>query len=48
MLGWKEKVSWSDGLAMTVDWYKKNTGRYGNIDSALVAHPRAGIEKGVN
>ena len=27
---------------MTVDWYKKYTGRYGNIEGALVAHPRAG------
>lgn len=36
------QVSWEDGLRMTVDWYKKHTGRYGNIESALVAHPRAG------
>jgi len=39
-LGWTEKVSWEDGLRETVEWYKKNTSRYGNIDAALVAHPR--------
>jgi dTDP-D-glucose 4,6-dehydratase len=41
-LGWKEQVSWEDGLRMTVDWYKEHTKRYGNIESALVPHPRAG------
>lgn len=39
-LGWTEKTSWEDGLKETVEWYKKNTSRYGNIDAALVAHPR--------
>lgn len=39
-LGWEEEMSWEDGLLRTVEWYKKNTYRYGNIDSALVAHPR--------
>lgn len=39
-LGWKEEMSWEDGLKATVDWYKKYTFRYGNIDAALVAHPR--------
>jgi dTDP-glucose 4,6-dehydratase len=39
-LGWKEEMSWEDGLKTTVDWYKKYTGRYGNIEDALVAHPR--------
>ena len=39
-LGWKEKMSWEDGLKATVEWYKKYTSRYGNIDAALVAHPR--------
>jgi len=39
-LGWEEKMSWQDGLKATVDWYKKYTYRYGNIDAALVAHPR--------
>ena len=38
-LGWKEQVSWEEGLRMTVDWYMKHNGRYGNIDSALVPHP---------
>eukprot|EP00541_Cyclophora_tenuis_P014056 CAMPEP_0116564588 /NCGR_PEP_ID=MMETSP0397-20121206/13386_1 /TAXON_ID=216820 /ORGANISM="Cyclophora tenuis, Strain ECT3854" /LENGTH=357 /DNA_ID=CAMNT_0004091187 /DNA_START=23 /DNA_END=1096 /DNA_ORIENTATION=- len=39
-LGWKEEMSWEEGLRTTVEWYKKYTGRYGNIDNALVAHPR--------
>ncbi len=39
-LGWKEEMSWEEGLQKTVDWYKMNTGRYGDITNALVAHPR--------
>lgn len=39
-LGWKEEMSWEEGLKTTVEWYKKCTSRYGNIDAALVAHPR--------
>jgi UDP-glucose 4,6-dehydratase len=47
-LGWKEQMSWEEGLQVTFDWYKKYNHRYGNIESALVAHPRAGIDKGMN
>lgn len=47
-LGWREEVSWEEGLKMTFDWYKKNSVRFGNIENALVAHPRAGLDKGVN
>ena len=39
-LGWTEKMSWEEGLKHTVEWYKKNTYRYGDISNALVAHPR--------
>lgn len=39
-LGWVEQMSWEEGLRTTVEWYKKYTSRYGNIDNALVAHPR--------
>lgn len=39
-LGWREEMSWEEGLKITVEWYKKYTSRYGNIDNALVAHPR--------
>jgi len=39
-LGWEEKMSWEDGLKETVDWYKKYTSRYPNVEAALVAHPR--------
>jgi UDP-glucose 4,6-dehydratase len=44
-LGWKEEVTWEDGLNQTVQWYKLYTHRYGNIDQALVAHPRIGMGK---
>ena len=44
-LGWKEEMPWDVGLQTTVDWYLKYTSRYGNIDSALIAHPRQGAEK---
>ena len=47
-LGWKEEVSWEDGLQKTFDWYVKNSSRFGDIESALVAHPRAGLDKGSN
>jgi UDP-glucose 4,6-dehydratase len=47
-LGWKEEMSWAEGLKSTFEWYQKNTHRFGNIDNALVAHPRAGLDKGVN
>jgi len=39
-LGWKEQVTWEEGLAKTVEWYTKYSNRYGNIEAALVAHPR--------
>jgi len=39
-LGWKEEMDWEEGLKKTVDWYVKYTHRYGNIENALVAHPR--------
>jgi len=41
-LGWVEQMNWEEGLHLTVEWYKKYTSRYGNIDQALVAHPRIG------
>lgn len=44
-LGWVEEMSWDEGLKNTVDWYKSHTIRYGNIDAALVAHPRFGEKK---
>jgi len=47
-LGWQEQMSWEDGLRITFDWYRQFSGRYGNIENALVAHPRVGIDKGAN
>ena len=35
-------MSWDEGLKTTVEWYKKHTDRYPNIEQALVPHPRAG------
>ena len=45
-LGWVEEMSWEEGLAHTVDWYRKYSSRYSNIEQALVAHPR--IESAVS
>jgi len=39
-LGWEEEMPWEEGLAKNVNWYKMRTSRYGNIERALVAHPR--------
>eukprot|EP01036_Dinobryon_divergens_P025533 gene25533-34090_t len=47
-LGWREQVSWEEGLKRTHEWYIKNSARFGDIDSALQAHPRAGLDKGTN
>jgi len=44
-LGWTEQVSWEEGLTKTVEWYKTYSSRYGNIEQALVAHPRIGMNK---
>lgn len=42
-LGWKELCPFPDGLEVTVKWFMKNSGRFGNLENALVAHPRAGL-----
>jgi len=47
-LGWREEVTWEEGLAKTFEWYRTYSYRYGDIDAALVAHPRAGLDKGNN
>ena len=39
-LGWREKVSWEEGIQLTFEWYKQFSHRYKNLESALVAHPR--------
>lgn len=35
------QVSWEDGLQQTIDWYRKYSSRYGDLESALVPHPVA-------
>jgi dTDP-D-glucose 4,6-dehydratase len=47
-LGWKEQIEWEEGLRRTFEWFKRFSSRFGDIENALVAHPRAGIDKGVN
>ena len=47
-LGWREQVTWDEGLRRTHEWYIKNSSRFGDIESALQAHPRAGLDKGTN
>ena len=42
-LGWHEEVAWDDGLRRTVDWYRCNSGNWGDLTQALVAHPRRGL-----
>ena len=40
-LGWREVVSWEDGLAETIEWYRHQAqDRWGNIEQALVPHPK--------
>jgi len=41
-LGWKEEMTWEEGLRKTVEWYKNYTSRYENIEAVLVAHPSQG------
>jgi UDP-glucose 4,6-dehydratase len=44
-LGWGELVTWEEGLRLTVNWYQEHSDRFGDIEQALVAHPRAGLSK---
>jgi len=46
-LGWVENTSWEDGLRETIEWYKVHTARFGDIEAALVAHPRFGDNSAV-
>lgn len=42
-LGWTEEVPFEEGLRRTIEWYKTNTTNWGNVDEAIVAHPRRGV-----
>jgi hypothetical protein len=42
-LGWREEVTWDEGIRKTIEWYKVNSGNWGDLSSALVAHPRRGL-----
>jgi len=44
-IGWTEEVSFEEGLEETVDWYRRHGNRYGDIEGALAAHPRAGLSQ---
>lgn len=39
----QQEVGWEKGLAQTVEWYRVNSDRFGEIEHCLVAHPRAGL-----
>jgi len=41
-LGWREEVSWEEGLRRTQEWYAKYSSNWSDVESALVAHPRRG------
>ena len=41
MLGWAPSVTWEDGLARTIAWYKENVQYWPAIDNALLPHPHA-------
>jgi hypothetical protein len=43
LLGWREEMSWEEGIRRTVEWYRVNSGNWGDLTSALVAHPRRGL-----
>lgn len=38
-LGWKQKVQFAEGLKITKEWYLARPNYWGNISSALFAHP---------
>ncbi|KAI7602344.1 dTDP-glucose 4,6-dehydratase [Hortaea werneckii] len=38
-LGWKQSVSFEEGLSMTVDWYKEFSNWWGSIDAILSPFP---------
>jgi UDP-glucose 4,6-dehydratase len=40
-LGWKEKVTWEEGLMKTIHWYQKHGNHFQNIEKALEPHPLA-------
>lgn len=44
-LGWAPVVSFGEGLKLTMEWYRSNPNHWGDISSALVAHPRVGLSK---
>ena len=42
-LGWTEEEAFETGLKKTVEWYKKFSSNWDDVESALVAHPRRGF-----
>jgi hypothetical protein len=38
-LGWKQRTRFEDALQVTVDWYGKFSGWFGDIEGVLTAHP---------
>jgi hypothetical protein len=45
-LGWREEVSWDEGLKRTVEWYLTHSANFWpEVERALVAHPRRGYTR---
>jgi dTDP-glucose 4,6-dehydratase len=42
-LGWEPKVSFDEGVKMTIKWYREHPDHWEDVESALVAHPRKGM-----
>ena len=45
-LGWIEEMPFEKGMQATVAWYKDYQHRFGDIEGALIAHPRQGLGSG--
>lgn len=39
-LGWAPQTQWEDGIRQTIEWYRENGRKFGDISSVLVPHPR--------
>eukprot|EP00898_Chlorokybus_atmophyticus_P003386 jgi/Chlat1/4048/Chrsp26S08848 len=42
-LGWRENTPWEEGLKKTAEWYRANRSHWGDVQAALVPHPKRAI-----
>jgi dTDP-D-glucose 4,6-dehydratase len=48
-LGWRQKIGFAEGMQLTKDWYLNHPDYWGNVTSALRAHPlRVGEDASAN